>query len=53
MGVRMVMNLNEDDIIPMMEWLMSFIDRMAKVKMSIGERKDALKKRETLQISYE
>jgi hypothetical protein len=45
MAVRMVINMNEDDIIPMMEWLISFVDRMAKAKMSIGERKDALKKR--------
>lgn len=45
MAVRMVMNMNEEDIIPMLEWLMNFVDRMSKAKMSIGERKDALKKR--------
>lgn len=36
MAVRMVMSLNEDDILPMFEWLMSFVDRMSKAKMSIG-----------------
>ena len=45
LAVRMVMNLNEQDIPPMLEWLMSFIERMSKVKMSQGERKEALKKR--------
>jgi hypothetical protein len=45
MGVRMVMNLNEDDIIPIMEWLINFIDRMSKAKMSTSERKEAMKKR--------
>jgi len=36
MAVRMVVNLNAEDLPPMLEWLMSFVDRMAKVKMSIG-----------------
>ena len=36
MAVRMVINLNEDDILPMLEWLINFVDRMAKAKMSIG-----------------
>lgn len=39
MAVRMVINLNEDDLQPMLQWLISFVDRMAKVKMSVGERK--------------
>lgn len=52
MAVRMVVNLNADDVGPMVEWLIAFVDRMAKAKMSIGEKKEAEKKRETLQISY-
>ena len=39
MAVRMVINLNKDDVAPMLDWLISFIDRMAKSKMSLGERK--------------
>ena len=37
----------------MFEWLISFVDRMAKAKMSIGERKEALKKREGFDIKYD
>lgn len=39
MAVRMVINLNKDDLPPMLEWLISFIDRVSKFKMNIGERK--------------
>ena len=53
MAVRMVINLNADDLIPMLEWLMAFVDRMSKAKMSIEERKDAEKERESLKITYE
>ena len=53
MAARLVMNLNEEDIPPMLEWMISFVDRLAKMKMSQGERKEALKKRETLDIKYE
>ena len=35
----MVISMNEEDVLPMFEWLISFVDRMAKAKMSIGERK--------------
>lgn len=52
MAVRMVINLNTEDLIPMVEWLIAFVDRMAKVRMSVGEKREAEKKRETLQISY-
>lgn len=53
MAVRMVVNLNTEDLVPMLEWLMSFVDRMAKVRMSVGERKEAERKRESLNITYE
>lgn len=36
MAVRMVINLNSDDLLPMLEWLMNFVDRIAKARMSIG-----------------
>lgn len=39
LAVRMVINLNQQDVPPMLEWLMSFVDRMAKVKMGQGEKK--------------
>ena len=39
MAVRMVMYAHESDLIPMLEWLLGFVDRMAKVKMSPHERK--------------
>ena len=45
MAVRMVINLNRDDTVPMLEWLINFVDRMSKAKMTIGERKEAEKKR--------
>ena len=45
MAIRMVMNMNESDVEPMLEWLMSFVERISKAKMSAGERKEALKKR--------
>lgn len=34
MAVRMVMLLNEKDIPAMVDWLMSFVDRMAKIKQN-------------------
>jgi hypothetical protein len=52
MAVRMVLNLNADDVVPMLEWLIGFVDRVAKLRMTVGERKEALKKREALQIHY-
>ena len=38
MTVRMVINLC-DDIIPLVEWLISYIDRMSKARMTSGERR--------------
>ena len=48
----MVVNVGED-IVPMMEWLIGFVDRMSRVKMTSGERKEALKRREGLEINYD
>lgn len=40
MAVRMVINMGkEKDIEPMLEWLINFVDRMAKVKQGTGQRK--------------
>ena len=35
MTVRMAMYLNSD-VVPMMQWLMSYVDRMSKTRMSSG-----------------
>lgn len=52
MAVRMVLTLHPTGIIPMLEWLVGFIDRVASIKMGAGERKEAQKKRQTLNINY-
>lgn len=52
MAVRMVINIGPD-VLPLVEWLMSFVDRMAKARISLGERKEAKKKREDLNINYD
>lgn len=36
MAVRMVMALNDTDVPNMIDWLMSFVDRMSKAKQSIN-----------------
>ena len=38
MAIRFVINLGSD-VKPMMDWLIGFVDRMAKYKMTTGERK--------------
>jgi len=38
MTVRMVVNLGKD-VLPLVEWLMNYVDRMSKIRMSSGERK--------------
>lgn len=53
MAVRMVMSLNNKDVPQMIDWLMSFVDKMAKARQGISEYRDARKKRETLDISYD
>ena len=44
MTVRMVINLSKD-ILPMINWLVTYVDRMSKTKMTSGERREARKKR--------
>lgn len=45
MAVRMVINLHKEDLSPMLDWLINFIDRMAKVRMNKGQQKQAEKRR--------
>lgn len=52
MAVRMVINIGED-LIPLLEWLFTFVDRMSKIRMSAGERREAKLKRSKLEIKYE
>lgn len=47
MAVRLAMNLGPD-VAPVMEWLMRYVDRMSKARMSSGERREARKRREGL-----
>lgn len=35
MTVRMVINLGKD-VLPMVKWLISYVDRMSKIRMSSG-----------------
>ncbi len=44
MTVRMVINLSKD-VLPMINWLVTYVDRMSKTKMTSGERREARKKR--------
>ena len=50
--VRMTVVLGKD-ILPLVEWLIGFIDRMSRLRMSAGERKEARKRREGLRVHYE
>lgn len=52
MAVRMVVNVG-GDLGVLVEWLMGFVDRMAKIRMSVGERREARRKREDLCINYD
>ena len=44
MTVRMNIQLGKD-LAPMLQWFIVFVDRMAKLRMSAGERKEARKRR--------
>ena len=44
MTVRMVINLSKD-ILPMINWLVTYVVRMSKTKMTSGERREERKKR--------
>lgn len=35
MTVRMVVNLGKD-VLPLVEWLMNYVDRMSKIRMTSG-----------------
>lgn len=52
MTVRMVINLGKD-VLPLVEWLISYVDRMSKARMSSGERKEAKKRREGLNLKFD
>lgn len=52
MTVRMVVNLGPD-LIPLLNWLISYVDRMAKTRMTSGERREARKRREGLNLRFE
>ena len=47
MTVRMVLNLSKD-MLPLVQWLLNYVDRMSKIRMSSGERREARKRREGL-----
>ena len=38
MTVRMVINLGRD-VLPLVQWLVGYVDRMSKIRMTSGERK--------------
>jgi len=38
MAIRMVINIGED-LLPLLNWVIAFVDRMSKARMSAGERK--------------
>lgn len=47
MTVRLVVTLGRD-VLPMVRWLLGYVDRMSKARMSSGERREARKRREGL-----
>lgn len=49
MTVRMVINLGRD-VLPLLAWLVAYVDRMAKTRMTSGERREARKRREGLNL---
>lgn len=58
MALRMVINLTEEDmdksngegLLALLEWMMNFVDRISKVRMSSMDKKQAKKKREGIVI---
>lgn len=52
MTVRMVVNLGKD-LIPLVSWLIAYVDRMSKTRMTSGERREARKRREGLNLRFE
>lgn len=49
MTVRMVVNLGKD-LLPLVGWLIAYVDRMSKIRMTSGERREARKRREGLSL---
>ena len=49
MTFRMVVNLGKD-VLPLVGWLITYIDRMSKIRMTSGERREARKRREGLNL---
>jgi hypothetical protein len=52
MTVRMVINLGKD-VLPLVQWLLGYVDRMSKARMTSGERREARKRREGLNLRYD
>ncbi len=52
MTVRMVLVLGKD-VLPMLGWLVSYVDRMSKIRMSSGERREARKRREGINLKFD
>lgn len=48
----MVLNLGKD-VVPLVGWLIGYVDRMAKTRMTSGERREARKRREGLNLRLE
>lgn len=49
MTVRMVINLGKD-VVPLVGWLIAYVDRLSKIRMTSGERREARKRREGLNL---
>lgn len=47
MTVRMIVYVGKD-LLPMVQWLITYVDRMSKIRMSSGERREARRRREGL-----
>lgn len=52
MTVRMVLQLGEG-VGPLVQWMLNYVDRMAKIRMSSGERREARKRREGLDFKVD
>ena len=52
MTVRMVINLGKD-VLPLVQWLLAYVDRMSRIRMSSGERREARDRRKGLDLKLE
>ena len=61
MALRMVINIPAEEIdknkgqglLLLLDWLINFVDRMSKVRMSVTEKREAKKKREGIDNAYD